>query len=229
MSTEPANPTGTGKRTERKGRDFDVFRLRLGDAVALVAAFSLLFIMAGDWYSTATGVEAREIVERQGTDEPGAAQFDSGAVEDARVEAEQAERNAWQLSTPLDLLVLLALLATVALGIAAAALRAAGRAPSGPGRSPSALAAYAALFSLVLVIIQAALRIDPDSEVTIRIGLPLGVAALGMVATGAGLALREEGRGSLTQGPRPGRADGGGEATAAGGDTPSGRAYNHAP
>ncbi len=95
MSTAPSSPAGA-PRNPRAARDFDVFRLRLGDVVAL-------FIMAGDWYSTSTGVQAREIVERQGTEGPGSGLFDDGAVEDARIEAEQAERNAWQVSSPLDL------------------------------------------------------------------------------------------------------------------------------
>lgn len=181
----------TGAAKPESGRDFDVFRLRLGDVIAVLAAFALLFIMAGDWYSTQTGDQAREIVDRQGTEEPGGGLFDDGAVEDARVEAEQAERNAWQVSSPLDLLVVLALLATVALALAAAALRAAGREYPDPRRSPSGLAASVGLLALVLVAIQAGARLDPDSDVTVRIGLPLAVAALGMVACGAGLALRE--------------------------------------
>jgi hypothetical protein len=197
-----APATGAPKEGAETSEDraFDVFRLRLGDAVALLAAFALLFIMAGDWYSTATGVEAREIVERQGTEGPGSGLFDDGAVEDARVAAEQAERNAWQISSPVDLLTLIALLGTVALAIAAAALRAAGRDYPDPRRSPTALMAAAALLSLLLVVIQAALRLDADSEVVIRIGLPLGVAALGMVACGAALALREQQR-AASSGP----------------------------
>ena len=191
MSGEPAS---AGPETDQAatGRDFDVFRWRLGDAIAVLAAFALLFIMAGDWYSTRTGEEAREIVNRQGTEEPGAGLFDDGAVADARVEAEQAERNAWQISSPLDLLVLLALLATIALTLAAAALRAAGRVYRDLQRSPSAIAAAAALATLLLLAIQAGARLDPDSDVTVQIGLPLAVGALGMIACGTGLALRDD-------------------------------------
>jgi hypothetical protein len=191
MSGE-TTPAAAETESAKAGRDFDFFRWRLGDAIAVLAAFALLFIMAGDWYSTRTGVEAREIVERQGTEQPGAGLFDDGAVEDARVEAEQAERNAWQVSSPLDVLVLVALLAAIALTFGAAALRAAGREYPDPRRSPTAIAAAAALVALLLVAIQAGARLDPDSDVTVRIGLPLAVAALGMIACGAGLALREE-------------------------------------
>lgn len=208
MSTD--SPAARDEPTEAaeapEDRAFDVFRLRLGDVVALLAAFALLFIMAGDWYSTATGVEAREIVERQGTEGPGSGLFDDGAVEDARVAAEQAERNAWQISSPVDLLTLLALLATVGLAIAAAALRAAGREYPEARRSPTALLAAAALVALLLVVLQAALRLDADSEVVVRIGLPLGVAALGMVACGSALALRQDQRAAPSGSPARERA-----------------------
>ena len=205
MSTAPPSPAGAPVEPE-SGRDFDVFRLRLGDVVGLLAAFALLFILAGDWYSTSTGVQAREIVERQGTEGPGSGLFDDGAVEDARIEAEQAERNAWQVSSALDLLALAALVTTIGLALAAAALRAAGREFPEPRRSPSALAALLALVALFLLVVQAALRLDADSEVTIRIGLPLGVAALGMVACGAGLALRENQRAAHAGSSGRGRA-----------------------
>ncbi len=228
MSAAPAS-SETSQSPER-GRDFDVFRLRFGHAVALLAAFALLFIMAGDWYSTVTGEEAREIVNRQGTDELGAGPFDDGAVQDARIEAEQAERNAWGIDSVLDFLVLLALLATIGMTIAAAALRAAGREPPDRRRSPIALAAYLALLSLVLVIVQAAARLDPDTEVTIEIGLPLGVAALGALACGAALVLREDQReadapGARSDAPGPGRT----AAPEDGTGTAGAGAYNRAP
>jgi drug/metabolite transporter (DMT)-like permease len=173
------------------GLDFDVSRLRVGDLVAVVAAFALLFIMAGDWYSTNTGEEAREIVRKQGTEEPGAGLIDEGAAEDARVEAEQAERNAWNVASVFDVLVVIGLLAAIGLALAAAALRAAGREYPEPRRSPGALAALAALAALLLVLLQAAVRLDPDSDATTEIGLPLGIAALGAIAFGAAYALRE--------------------------------------
>jgi hypothetical protein len=191
VTSAPSSPSGASAKPPEGGRDFDVFRLRLGDVIALLAAFALLFTMAGDWYSTSTGEEAREIVERQGTEGPGSGIFDDGAVEDARVEAEQAERNAWSVSSPVDVLALLALLATIGAVLIGAALHASGREFPESGRSPRSLAALLALLALVLLVVQAAVRLDADSEVTIKIGLPLGVAALGMIACGAGLALRD--------------------------------------
>ena len=205
MTSAPSSPTDASPEPD-EGRDFDVFRLRLGDVIALLAAFALLFTMAGDWYSTSTGEEAREIVERQGTEGPGSGIFDDGAIEDARVEAEQAERNAWSVSSPVDVLVVLALLATIGSVLVGAALYASGRQFPELARSPRSVAALLALLALVLLVVQAALRLDADSEVTIKIGLPLGVAALGMVACGAGLALRDEQRPSVAETPASGTA-----------------------
>jgi hypothetical protein len=187
-----AEDDGSQAGDRGSGLDFDVSRLRVGDLVAFVAAFALLFIMAGDWYSTNTGEQAREIVEKQGTEEPGAGLIDEGAAEDARVEAEQAERNAWNVASAFDVLVVIGLLAAVGLALASAALRAAGREYSDPRRSPGALAALAALLALVLVLLQAAVRLDPDSDATTEIGLPLGIAALGAVAFGSAYAVREK-------------------------------------
>ncbi|CAA9489604.1 MAG: hypothetical protein AVDCRST_MAG45-666 [uncultured Solirubrobacterales bacterium] len=206
MTSAPSSPPSGASTEPDEKRDFDVFRLRVGDVIALLAAFALLFTMAGDWYSTSTGEEAREIVERQGTEGPGSGIFDDGAVEDARVEAEQAERNAWQVSSPVDLLALLALLATIGGVFASAALHASGREYPELGRSPRSVAALLALLALLLLVVQAALRLDADSEVTIKIGLPLGVAALGMIACGTGLALRDAQRPPVEETPARGPA-----------------------
>jgi len=170
-------------------RDFDVFRLRLGHVVAFLAAMSLLFIMAGDWYSTVEGIEAREIESRAGQELPGSGLIDQGSVEDARVQAQRAERNAWQATSPLDVLVLIALLVTVALAIAAAALRAAGRSFD-PRRSPSALTGGAAIVAFVLVVLQAVARLDLDTSAVFQVGLPLGTIALGAIAVGSAMAVR---------------------------------------
>ena len=188
-------PAGAGAEAPGAGadrprtRDFDVFRLRLGHVVAFLAAMSLLFIMAGDWYSTVEGVEAREIESRAGQELPGSGLIDQGSVEDARVQAQKAERNAWQASSPLDVLVLIGLLVTVALAIAAAALRAAGRSFE-PRRSPSALAGGAAIVAFVLVVLQAVARLDLDTSAVFQVGLPLGAVALGAIAVGSAMAVR---------------------------------------
>ena len=191
--TSTAAPPGEDAPDEdaAPGRDFDVFRLRLGHAVAFVAALALLFIMAGDWYSTSEGVRARDVERRQGEYLIGSGVIDEGVAEDARIQAERSERTPWQVSSLLDLLVLLALLATVALAIASAALHAAGRSFEGR-RSPIVLTAIAAIVAFVLVVLQAAARLDPDSAAVVQIGLPLGIIALGAIALGAGLAVRAD-------------------------------------
>ena len=187
---EEASAEASGRDADRPGsRDFDVFRLRLGNVVAFLAAIALLFIMAGDWYSTLEGVEAREIESRAGQELPGSGLIDQGSVEDARVQAQKAERNAWQASSPLDVLVLIALLVTVLLAIAAAALRAAGRSFE-PRRSPSALAGGAAIVAFLLVILQAVARLDLDTSAVFQVGLPLGAIALGAIAVGSAMAVR---------------------------------------
>jgi len=181
---------------------FDVFRLRLGHVVAFLAAMALLFIMAGDWYSTVEGVQAREFERSQGRYLFGQGIIDAGVAEDARVKAEQQERNAWQISSFVDFLVLLSLLVTVGFAIAAAGLQAAGRTYE-RRRSPIAFAAIAALVTFVLLVVQAVTRLDPDSSAVIQVGLPLGIMALGAIALGAGLAIRaqriEEEEGALRE------------------------------
>jgi len=208
-------------------RGFDVFRLRLGHSVAFVAALALMFIMAGDWYSTADGVRAREIEHNVGKGLPGWGLVDRAAVDDARLEAEKAERNAWQVASFLDALVLVALLATVALAIAAAALQAAGR-TFDPRRSPSSAAGAAAAAAFVLVVAQAAARLDPDSDDVFQVGLPLAVMALGAIALGSAMAVRD----ALDEGEHggsPPRSRPSGAGPTGGPGAPRGATYNRAP
>src|SRR4051812_27582638 len=119
-------------------------RLRTGDWVAMIAALALLLIMAADWYSTRLGDEARDVQKNtQGNLRGEAGQDIRDANQDARTIAEGEERNAWQADALIDRVILLTLLATVALALAAGFLRAAGRSFE-PPLTPSALAAVAA-------------------------------------------------------------------------------------
>jgi hypothetical protein len=224
-------------------RDFDVFRLRLGQVVAFVAALALMFIMAGNWYSTYDGVRAREIEQRAGQGVEPWGRLDQSAVDDARDIAQKAERNAWRISSFLDALVLVSLLVAVALAIAAAALQAAGR-TFDPGRSPSVFAGYAALVAFLLVAVQTVVRLgSPTSPYVFQVGLPLGAIALGAIAFGSAMAVRDAtSEGERAGGePRPGRTDraraaGAEAAPAAGAEAPrapgpegsSGATYNRA-
>jgi drug/metabolite transporter (DMT)-like permease len=227
--TAPRESPGNGER--QRGRDFDVFRLRLGHVIAFVAALALLFVMAGPWYTTNEGVRARTIEHRVGQGIPGWDLIDPAAVDDARQEAKKDERNAWKTSSVLDVLVLVGLLATVGLSIAAAALRAAGRTYD-PRRSPSALAGAAAVVAFVLVIAQALARLGPASPVAFQVGLPLGVIALGAIALGSAMAVRDaiddgEGPGRMPAAAAAGNPGAGGARR--GPEAPGGATYNRAP
>ena len=126
-------------------------RLRTADWVAMVAALALLLVMAADWYSTARGDEARNVEENtQGNFSGQAGQDVRDANEAAREVAEGEERNAWQADGAIDRLILVALLATIVLALAAAFLRAAGTRFE-PPLTPSALAAIAAGVAALLV------------------------------------------------------------------------------
>ena len=165
------------------------------DVIAAVAALVLLFVMALDWYSTVAGNEARRI---EALSQPGGAA--AGEVErevqkTARFAAEDAERNAWQVSGALDRIILLGLLTTVTLAIAAAFLRAAGK-RFRPPATPSALAALAGTLTAVLVAYRAFDEPGLDEATTVESGLPLALVVLGVIALSCHAAMREEERGT---------------------------------
>ena len=99
-------------------------RLRLADWVVFVAALALLFTTAPDWYSTTRGEEARQIQKQAGSSN---GQAEREVEHDAGALAEGQERNAWQEDGLIDRIILIALLATSALGVLAAFWRASGR------------------------------------------------------------------------------------------------------
>ena len=115
-------------------------RLRPADWVVFVAALALLFTTAPDWYSTTRGEEARQIQKNAG----GGGQAEQEVEQDAGVLAESQERNAWQEDALLDRIILIALLATSALGVFAAFWRASGRGSDGLG--PFGLTGLAAVY-----------------------------------------------------------------------------------
>ena len=166
-------------------------RVRAADWAALVAALGLLFAMAADWYSTPQGREARWI-ERL-ADPQGAlgGESERRAQEDARVAAEGAERNAWQEEGLIDRLILVALLVTIALAVAAAFLRAAGRSFETPW-TPSGVAAVAAAGAGALVSYRLSQEPGLDVGTTVEAGGPLALVALGALALSSALALRNE-------------------------------------
>lgn len=167
-------------------------RLRLADWVAMIAALALLLVMAADWYSTKLGDEARQVQQNTRGNFAGEAGQDvHDTNQEAKNIAEGQERNAWQADGLIDRIILISLLATVGLAIAAGFLRAAGRRFE-PPLTPSALAAFAAGVSAVLVIYRIIQEPGLDAGSTVKAGAPLAVIALGLLALACARSLKHE-------------------------------------
>jgi hypothetical protein len=166
-------------------------RLRAADWVALLAALALLLVTAMDWYSTRAGDEARRI---QGLTDPSGGlggEVEREVQEEARVTAEGEERNAWQLESTVDRVILVALLVTVALGVVAAFARAGG-VGSRAALPPSALTGLAAAFTALLVTYRILQEPGFDASTTLKLGAPLALVVLGVLALASAQSLRTE-------------------------------------
>jgi hypothetical protein len=170
-------------------------RLTRGDWVAAVAALALLLVMAMDWYSTEAGVFAREQEQAIKPRGATAGEVSRAVDESARIAAEEAEDNAWQADPFPDRVILFALLATVALAIAAAFLRAA-RVRFEPPWTPSALATCVGLGAALLLAARIAQKPSADIGAVIKLGAPLGLVCLGTIVLGARAAWNKERDGS---------------------------------
>ena len=170
-------------------------RLLRGDVVAAVAAMALLFVMALDWYSTTTGERAR-FREKQAQPK-GALAGEPARVqkEEAEIVAEGEERNAWQESGAIDRIILLGLLATFALVIATAYIRAAGKRFE-PPLTPSTVTAMMATLTALLVVYRTLQEPGFDNVNTVEAGAPLAVVVLAVIALAARAAMREEEEGT---------------------------------
>jgi peptidoglycan/LPS O-acetylase OafA/YrhL len=165
-------------------------RLRPADWVVFVAALALLFTTAPDWYTTKAGEEARKIQEqaRPEEDQP-TGQVQTEVQQDAGALAENEERNAWQEDGLLDRIILLCLLATAALGVVAAFWRAAGRESSGIGAF--GVAGLAACATALLVLYRVLQEPGFDETTVVKVGAPLALGVLGVMAFACAAALRE--------------------------------------
>ena len=162
-------------------------RLSPGHAVAALAALALVLVMAMDWYGSTLGDEARRVEERTQPSGAEGGQIARRLEADARILAEREERNAWQTREPLDAIVLTALLAAAALGLGAAAARAADR------RWPlSASAAVAAGVAAGLVAVRMVEEPGLDEVTTIKAGAPLALLTLGAMSLASLAASRPE-------------------------------------
>lgn len=181
-------------------------RLTRGDWLAAVAALALLLVMAMDWYSTEAGVDARKdekLIEPRGAT---AGEVSRALDESARIAAEEAEENAWQADPFPDRLILFALLATAALAIAAAFLRAAGMRFEPPW-TPSAIAAVVGLFTALLLAARIVQKPSADIGSVIKLGAPLGLLCLGTLVLGARAAWSAERDGSAWGEGEAGKGD----------------------
>ena len=170
-------------------------RILRADAVAMIAALVLLFVMALDWYGSTIGDEARR-QEKLAQPEGGeGGQIERGVKEDARLIGEREESNAWQLDGAIDRVILLGLLATVVLAVGAAYLRAAGRRFE-PPLTPSALAAVSATITASLIAYRIIQEPGLDDRTVVKSGAPLSLIVLAVIALACRSALAEEDAGT---------------------------------
>lgn len=166
-------------------------RLLRADAVAMIAALLLLFVMALDWYTTNLGEEARK-QEKLAQPRGGAGgEIDRKIDEEAPIVAENEERNAWQADGAIDRLILLGLLTTIVLAVGAAYLRAAGRRFE-PPMTPSAFAAVSAAITALLVAYRIIQEPGFDEATVVKAGAPLSLIVLAVIALACRSALRQE-------------------------------------
>jgi hypothetical protein len=168
--------------------------VRRGHAVALVGALALLLVMAMDWYGTVTGDEARRIEGiTEGNSGAESGEIDRRLNEEARFVAEREEKNAWQVDALVDRIILGLMLGAIVLTLLTAFTRAAGAKPT-KGLGPAGLAALLATAAAVLVAYRIIQEPGLDQGTTVKLGAPLALIPLAMIALGASSALRTDDR-----------------------------------
>ena len=167
-------------------------RLQRADVAAMIAAFVLLFVMAMDWYSTVHAEEGRrqeELADPQGRALGG--EIPRAVDEAGRVAGESGERNAWQPFELIDGVILVLLLATYALTILSAFLRAAGRRLN-PPFTPAALGGASAGVVALLIAYRIWQEPGVDSFTTVKPGAPIAIVVLGILSLALATAYRGE-------------------------------------
>ena len=163
-------------------------RLTAGHWIAFVAALALLLAMAPDWYTDKVAEQDRQVQDQilpQIDRETTPTQSEQHAEA-----AEEREKNAWQASGGIDKVILLLLLASAVLAIAAAFLRAAGRTPGPP--SPSALATVTGLAATLLVAYRILQPPGLNEAAVVKWAAPIGLVCVGLVAFGSRIATLAE-------------------------------------
>jgi hypothetical protein len=163
-------------------------RLRAAQWAAFIAALALLFVTAVDWYSTTTGEEARRVEQLSDPQGAAAGEVEREVQEDARVTAEGAEKNAWQVDAPIDRLILVGLLLTAALAVLAAF--SAARNPESTGLL--GLAGISAAATALLVTYRIFQEPGLDVSTTVKSGPALALVVLGVIAFSSAVTLRGE-------------------------------------
>jgi hypothetical protein len=170
-------------------------RLNRWDWVALIAALALLFTMGVDWYSTVQGEEARRIERIEDPNTGPSGQIGREVEERAAERAEGAERNAVQPQSLVDSVLLVLLFATVAFVAVAAFARAASRRFEPPA-TPSAAAGVTAAVAALLVAYRIVQQPGSDLATTVKVGAPLSLVALAVIAYASAQALKLEEKGT---------------------------------
>jgi len=171
-------------------------RLLRSDAVAMIAALVLLFVMAMDWYSSTVGERAREVEKlSEPTGGSVADQTQRENQESAREAAQAEEKTAWQAPGLIDKLILVGLLGTIVLAVAGAWLRAAGRRFEPPS-TPSTATAVVATMTGLLVAYRIIQEPGFDETTTVKAGAPLALVVLGVIALASRESMRRENAGT---------------------------------
>jgi hypothetical protein len=166
-------------------------RLRAWHWVAFIASLALLFVTATDWYSTRAGDAARRVEHLAQPHGALGGEVSRNVQEDAKAAAEGQEKNAWQVGGAIDRVILIGLLATSLLGVLAAFWAASGREPRS-ALPPPALAGIAAGLTALLVVYRVVQEPGLDESTTVKLGGPLALVVLGMIAFASAGSMREQ-------------------------------------